>query len=81
MSIKSIKGRLISIISRIAVALHLIPKTMKGKEILKRIFFGKLLTLGEEIEDGMVEYCEPVPIPGDSPNCEYKVLFAVARNY
>ncbi len=78
-SVKSIKGRLISIIRSIAVTLHLIPKTMKGKEILKRIFFGKLLTLGEEIEDGMVAYCEPVPIPGDSPNCEYKVLFAVAH--
>ena len=79
-SVKSVKDRLISIIRRIAVALHLIPKTMKGKEILKRIFFGKLLTLEGEIEDGMVEYCEPVPIPCDSPNCEYKVLFAIARN-
>ncbi len=78
-SVKSAKDRMISIIRRIAVALHLIPKTMKGKEILKRIFFGKLLTLGGEIEDGMAEYYEPVPIPYDSPNFQYKVLFAVAH--
>jgi len=27
----------------IIVALHLIPKTMKGKELLKKIFYGKLI--------------------------------------
>jgi SAM-dependent methyltransferase len=36
-----LKEKVIAYIKRIAVALHLIPKTMKGKEFLKRIFFGK----------------------------------------
>jgi len=78
-STNSFKDRLVSIIRSIAVSLHLIPKTMKGKEFLKRIFFGKLQTMEGEIIDGVVEYCEPVLIPCDSPNFDYKVLFAIAR--
>ena len=30
-------------------------------------------------EEGMAEYCGPVPLNGDSPNRDYKVLFAIAR--
>jgi hypothetical protein len=52
---------------------------MKGKEFLKRIFFGKLIPLPPEITDGMAEYSPPPPIPNDSPNSEYKVIYAVAR--
>lgn len=62
-----------------AIALHLIPKTMKGKEFLKRVFFGKLIPLPPEITDGMAEYTPPVPILNDRPNYEYKVIYAVAR--
>jgi hypothetical protein len=38
---KGVSGKTIAAIKRIAVSLHLIPKTMKGKEFFKRIFFGK----------------------------------------
>jgi len=73
-----IKNKTISFIKRTAMAFNLIPKTMKGKEIFKRIFFGKLLTLPAEIEDGVAEYSPPVPLSNDYPNCKYKVLFSVA---
>ena len=78
-SANGLKEEAIAIIKRIAVALHLIPKTMKGKEFLKRIFFGKLISLPLEITDGMAEYTPPVPISCDSPNFHYKVIYAVAR--
>jgi len=74
-----LKEEAIATIKRIAVALRLIPKTMKGKEFLKRVFFGKLIPLPPEIKDGMAEYSAPVPIPNDKPNSEYKVIYAVAR--
>jgi len=74
-----LKEEAIATIKRIAVTLHLIPKTMKGKEFLKRIFFGKLIPLPPEITDGMADYTPPVPIPDDSPNYKYKVIYAVAR--
>ena len=74
-----IKNKIVSLIKRTAVTLHLIPKTMKGKEIFKRIFFGKLLTLPSEIEDGQVEYSPPVAISSNQPNYQYKILFFEAR--
>jgi len=52
---------------------------MKGKEILKRIFFGKLSPLPNEIEEGICEYKPPERISSDTPNFEYKVIYAVAR--
>jgi hypothetical protein len=76
---KGLKEKIIALIKRIAVTLHLIPKTMKGKEFLKRIFFGKLISLPPEIQDGMTEYTQPVIIPYDQPNFECKVIYAVAR--
>ncbi|MFQ6079305.1 MAG: class I SAM-dependent methyltransferase [Thermodesulfobacteriota bacterium] len=76
---KTVKEKIVATIRKCAIAFHLIPKTMKGKEFLKKIFYGKLLLLREEIEDGMCEYVPPVPIPSDIPNFEYKVIYAVAR--
>lgn len=76
----SLKERLISLIKRGAVALHLIPKTMKGKQWLKRIFFGRLTPLPSEVQDGMGKYERPVPFSEKlhSSNFKnYKVLFAV----
>lgn len=75
---KGIKDKIISYIKRTATTFNLMPKTMKGKEIFKRIFLGKLLTLPAEIEDGEIEYSPPVAISIDYPNHHYKVLFSVA---
>ena len=66
-------------VKRTAIALNLMPKTMKSKEKFKRIFFGGLVSLPAEVEEGMAEYVVPVPISCDSPNFQYKVLYAVAR--
>ena len=52
---------------------------MKGKEFLKKIFYGKLIPLKEDIEDGMCEYLPPVPIPSHVPNFEYKVIYGIAK--
>ena len=73
------KDKLISLIKRMAISLHLIPTTMKGKELFKRIFLGKLLPLPHEIPDGIDEYTPPMPIALDSPNHDFKVLYAVAK--
>jgi len=73
------RDKIVSFIKRKAVVFNLIPKTMKGKEIFKRIFFGRLLTLPPEISEGMTKYYPPVSIPNDSPNFDYKVLYAVAH--
>lgn len=75
---KTAKEKVISAIRKIAVALHLIPKTMKGKELLKKIFYGKLIPLREELEEGICEYQPPERISSDTPDHQYKVIYSVA---
>jgi len=75
----SVKDKVVSLTRRAAVVLHLMPKTMKGKEFLKRIFFGKLRPLPREVSDGMVEYDQPQAISHNEPDTQYKVLYAVAQ--
>lgn len=75
---KGSKDVLLSLIKRIAVSFHLIPKTMKGKEFFKRFFFGKLTPLPFELDEGAAGYCMPVPMAHDMRNNTFKILFAVA---
>jgi len=73
-----VRERALRTLKRTAVQLDLIPKTMKGKELLKRIVFGALVELPKEIpeaESGDL----PKPIPAHRPDREHRVLFAVAR--
>lgn len=73
----SIIGMAISIIKKVAVYFNMIPKTMKGKEIFKRIFLGKLSPLPPEIKETTAEYVRPVKIFPALPNKTYKVIFAI----
>jgi SAM-dependent methyltransferase len=61
-----------------AVKLHLIPKTMRGKLLLKRIFMGRLVQVPPEIPEG-VRVSRPVPIRPDVPAKEHLVIHCVAR--
>ncbi|MBS3918860.1 MAG: class I SAM-dependent methyltransferase [Deltaproteobacteria bacterium] len=73
------KEKIIASVRKLAVILHLIPKTMKGKELLKKIFYGELKPLQGELEEGAYEYAPPVSIPSDVANHEFKVIYAVAQ--
>ena len=75
----SVRDHIVSVIKRVAVRLHLIPRTMKGKEVLKKLFFGRLTPIPPEVTDGMAEAYPLVPITTNSPNSQYKVLYAIAR--
>jgi len=68
---------LLSRLKRLAVRLDLIPRTMKSKSYLKRIFFGRLTTLPVELKDGVIGYDTPVAISGESLNPRYRILYAV----
>jgi len=74
----SLKDKMVSSIKRTAVAWHIIPKTMKGKELLKRVFFGRLTPLPAEVGDGLADYTPPSPISPDTPDLHHKVIYAVA---
>jgi len=75
----SARARAVSAIRRTAVRLHLIPPTMKSKEILKRIFIGRLVECPTEVADAMAPYCPPTPLLMDAPIRNYKMLLAVGH--
>ncbi len=72
-------ARVVSLIRRLAVGLNVVPKTLGGREFLKRLFYGSLSPLKAEIEEGMAEVYPSTPIAGDSPNSHYKIVYAVAE--
>ena len=73
------RDRLLTAARRLAVRLHLIPSTMKGKELVKRLVFGTLSSLPHELRDGMAEPSPLVPLAASSPTSAFKVLYAVGR--
>lgn len=75
----SLRAACVSWIKRAAVALHLIPSTMEGKRLLKRLFLGKLVRFPVAVDEGTAAYCQPFPISHDRPVTEYKILFALCR--
>jgi SAM-dependent methyltransferase len=75
----SSSGRAISVIRRAAVRLHLMPRTMKGKEWLKRVFLGRLAAFPAEVADAMAPYRSPVRLRPNGSIRDFKVLFAVGR--
>ena len=66
-------------IKRLAVALHLIPKTMKGKDFFKRLFLGTLVQFPVEITEDMADYYNPEPISALSPVPDHKIIYVTAK--
>jgi len=77
-SAEGLRSKITSFLKRTAVCLNLMPKTMKGKQFLKRMFFGKLYPMPSEIQEGMSTYEEPVRLPLDVQSSIYKIIYAVA---
>ena len=84
---EGLRSRGVSLIKRSAVRLGVIPKSMKGKTLLKRLFLGRLSEYPAVVDDDCAEYVEPRPIdPAGSRSQipaprytvpQYKVLYAV----
>ena len=75
----SARNVLVSCVRRTALALGMVPATLHGREILKRLFYGPLSALGPEIgeRDANPALLEPVAMTGAVTN--FKVLFAVGQ--
>lgn len=72
-------SKLISLIRALAVNLHMIPKTMRAKEPLKRLFYGPLPTVPAEITDEGTARVSLAPVPPESNASHYKVIYAIGR--
>ncbi len=72
----SLRQRLLRPVKRLAVALGLIPKTMAGKKLLKRLVFGKLVRMPAELPGTLPTFAEPVLV--GATDTSHKVLYVCA---
>jgi lipopolysaccharide/colanic/teichoic acid biosynthesis glycosyltransferase/SAM-dependent methyltransferase len=78
-SARRLRDRILSSLRRFAVTLRLIPKTMAWKIRLKRLFFGPLKPIPDELAV-RAEECEPiVRIDAWRPVRNFKVIYAIGR--
>ena len=75
----TLRDRLLLAVRRFAVTLHLIPTTMKGKELFKKLVYGKLSSLPSELQEGIAEPSALVPLVTYVPTSAFKVLYAIGR--
>lgn len=73
------RERFMGLAKRTAIKLHLMPKTMKGKEMLKRVAFGRLSAFPAEVSAATGTFREPVPLRSPEEVSNFKVIYAVAR--
>src|SRR5439155_1653079 len=78
-AVGSARDHVVSALKRSAVRLGLVPKTMKGKEFLKRVFLGRLVPVPPELTNGAGKFETPVPVGGAASVRDFKVLYAVGR--
>ena len=71
--------KLSSLIKRIAVKFHLIPKTMKAKVLLKKLFIGEMQNYPKKLTENLFDYLRPYPISADKIDKIHTVIFAVCR--
>ena len=70
----SARQRFFHPIKRLAIALHLIPRTVQARRLLKRLVFGKLVQLPREIRPGDAPYVQPVAETTDGPDTVHQVV-------
>ncbi|MBN1992359.1 MAG: class I SAM-dependent methyltransferase [Anaerolineae bacterium] len=66
-------------IKKFVVDLGLMPKSMTGKKLLKRLVFGNMVKMPAEIEAETVPYAAPTPLPLSEPDDRnHKVIYCAA---
>jgi SAM-dependent methyltransferase len=73
------KAQIIRFAKRFAVRYDLIPASMDGKRMLKRLVFGPLVSMPIELDPRDTDYIAPKPIPADQPDVSHQVLYCLAR--
>lgn len=75
----SVKQRVLRPVKQVVVKLGLMPKTMAGKKLLKRLVFGNMVQMPAEITADMCAYTAPEPIAADKPCTTHKVIYCAAK--
>jgi ubiquinone/menaquinone biosynthesis C-methylase UbiE len=75
---KTFKKKVLKLIRSVAVFLGFIPKTMKGKQWLKRLFYGKLNPLPNEIDQSFGTNKKISRLIDDIQVSNYKFYYCIA---
>jgi SAM-dependent methyltransferase len=71
---------LIGLVRRTAVRFHLIPSSVRAKELLKRLFYGRLRPIPLRIDESLAPAAPLRPAARDERLDGYKLLYVVARS-
>ena len=74
----SVRQKILRPIKAAAARLGLIPKTMAGKKLLKRLVFGHLVKMPAEILADTATRVPPTPLTSGRPDRDHKVIFCAA---
>jgi ubiquinone/menaquinone biosynthesis C-methylase UbiE len=74
----STKQRVLSSVKRLAVRWHLIPGSMQGKRLLKRLVFGELVAVPAEITDSFSSPAALTALSATDDAAQFTVIYAVA---
>ncbi len=66
-------------LKRLAVWSGLMPKTMRSKEFLKRLIFGKLVQLPAEVSQDMAKVEQLKPLTSGEPCRTHKIIYCIAE--
>jgi SAM-dependent methyltransferase len=72
-------AKILSIIKRIAVRLHCIPRSMRFKKYLKRIVMGPLIPMPAVLDDSLDANIHPNVLNLDCYDPDYKIMFAIGE--
>lgn len=75
----SLAQRILQPVKWLAVRFNLLPKTMHGKELLRRLVFGPLRPMPGDLRDLKLEYMPPLPLGKNEPDSNHKIIFCAAQ--
>lgn len=75
----SFRQKLLRPLKAMISRLGLLPKDMKSKELLKRLFFGKLLPIPTSLTDSIFEFEPPDELGVHEVGDKHKVIYSVGR--
>jgi SAM-dependent methyltransferase len=75
----SYRQRALRPLKRLAVRLNLLPRTMAAKKILKRLIFGRLISMPAEIAAGQCDVEPPAELAPGIADRIYKVIYCAAQ--
>lgn len=74
----SIRQKILRPVKKSVVSLGLMPKSMAGKKILKKLVFGNLIEMPAEIDEDTARYVEPYRLDANKPDTRHKVIYCAA---